>query len=111
MTDSSPRLSILVLAYNQEHFLAQALAGVEQQRVDFPFELVVADDCSVNGTATVLEQWRGAFGARMRVLPRSKNLGISRNFVQRSGQLSRPIRGDPGRRRLLDRLAKAADAT
>jgi glycosyltransferase involved in cell wall biosynthesis len=81
VTSVKPRLSILVLTYNHQRYLAQAFKGVQRQKVNFPYELVIANDCSSDGTAEVVESWRDVFGERMRVLPRPKNLGITRNFV------------------------------
>jgi len=77
----NPEVSILVLTYNHERYLARAFEGVQQQQVSFPYELIVADDCSRDGTAAVVESWRKVFGDKMRILPRPENLGIPGNFV------------------------------
>jgi len=77
----NPEVSTLVLTYDHERYLARAFEGVQQQKVGFPCELVVADDCSRDGTAAVVESWKKIFGDRMRILPRAENLGITRNFV------------------------------
>jgi glycosyltransferase involved in cell wall biosynthesis len=70
-----------VLTYNHERYLAQAFEGLHKQQTTFPYEVVVANDCSSDGTAAVVETWSKVFGDRMRILPRPQNLGITRNFV------------------------------
>lgn len=80
MSPSQPVLSVLCLSYNHEAFLAQALESFLAQRTDFDFEVVVADDCSTDGSVTVIEAFRERFGDRLSLLKTDVNLGITRNF-------------------------------
>ena len=45
-----PRVSVVILSYNHGPYLRQALEGAARQKTDFPFELIVAEDCSTDGT-------------------------------------------------------------
>ena len=47
-------LSVCIRTYNQECFIAQALDSVLGQKTSFPFEIVVSDDCSKDGTKEIL---------------------------------------------------------
>lgn len=49
----SPKVSVLMIAYNQEAYISEAIRGVVSQKVPFPFELIVADDASTDSTAEV----------------------------------------------------------
>jgi glycosyltransferase involved in cell wall biosynthesis len=48
--------------------------------VNFEFEVVVADDCSSDGSVAVIESFRSRFGDRLRLLQTDVNLGVTRNF-------------------------------
>lgn len=80
MNDAAPTLSVLCLTYNHAAFVAQALESIVAQRVDFPLEVIVADDCSTDDTASIVERYREQLGARLRVLRTPVNLGVARNF-------------------------------
>jgi glycosyltransferase involved in cell wall biosynthesis len=73
------KVSIPLIAYNQERFIAQAIEGVLMQRTTFDFELLVGDDCSTDGTRAVVDRY-AARDPRIRVLDRPRNLGMNRNF-------------------------------
>jgi glycosyltransferase involved in cell wall biosynthesis len=40
------KLSVMMVTYNHERFIAQALESVLAQRVNFDYEIVVGEDCS-----------------------------------------------------------------
>jgi glycosyltransferase involved in cell wall biosynthesis len=76
MTDSPPRVSVIVPAYNAAEHIAQALESVKAQTVE-DWEVVVCDDGSSDDTAAIAE----GFGERMRVVrsPHNEGLACARN--------------------------------
>jgi len=74
------KVSVLLKAYNHEPFIARALASVLEQRTDFPFEIVIGEDCSTDGTRAVLLGMRDR-DPRIRLLLRDRNLGNIRNLT------------------------------
>jgi glycosyltransferase involved in cell wall biosynthesis len=48
-----PLISILMLCYNHEQFIAEAVEGVLAQTYE-PLEIVIIDDCSQDGTAAII---------------------------------------------------------
>jgi glycosyltransferase involved in cell wall biosynthesis len=80
VSECSVLLSVLCLTYNHEAFVAQALASFGAQETSFEFEVIVADDCSTDGTLAIVESFRGRFGDRLRILTTPVNLGVTRNF-------------------------------
>jgi glycosyltransferase involved in cell wall biosynthesis len=68
----TPKVSVLIAAYNAEQFLAEAIESALSQDCDFPVEVVVVDDGSTDGTAEVLR----SFGDAVRVV-RQANAGPS----------------------------------
>lgn len=52
-----PLLSIVCPAYNQEAFIAQTLDGFLAQETNFPFEILINDDASTDGTPHIIAQY------------------------------------------------------
>ncbi len=76
---TKPRVSVLLVTYNHEKYIRQALDGVMMQKTDFDFEVVVADDCSQDKTLAIIEEY-APDNLNLRVLPTERNLGITRNY-------------------------------
>jgi glycosyltransferase involved in cell wall biosynthesis len=67
-----PLVSIMIPTYNQDRFLVDAVESALAQ--DFPsLEVVVADDCSTDGTADLVTQWLG--DPRFRYVRHAHNIG------------------------------------
>jgi glycosyltransferase involved in cell wall biosynthesis len=77
-----PKLSVLMIAYNVERYLAQALDSALMQDVDFDYEIVVGEDGSTDGTRTILLDYVARHPSRIRPLLRQHNLGMNRNFME-----------------------------
>ena len=52
-----PLVSIRCLVYNHEPYLRQCLAGFVMQQTTFPFEAIVHDDASTDGSAAILREY------------------------------------------------------
>jgi glycosyltransferase involved in cell wall biosynthesis len=76
---ATPRLSVLLVTYNHEKYIRQALDSVVMQKTDFDFEIVVADDHSQDSTLAIIEEY-AAGNHNLRVLPSEQNVGITRNY-------------------------------
>src|SRR5580704_10131899 len=77
---SLPLVSVSMTAYNSEKWLPRALDSVLLQRTSFPIEIVIGDDCSTDGTIAAARSYRERHPALIRVLERSKNIGMQRNY-------------------------------
>lgn len=75
------KLSIVMLAYNHESFIAQALESIVDQKVNFDFELLVGEDCSTDNTRQVLKEYQGKFGQKMNAIFREENIGAKENVM------------------------------
>ncbi|MPW28663.1 glycosyltransferase [Agarivorans sp. B2Z047] len=54
---SNLKLSVLIVAYNSERFIREAIDSVLNQDVDFKFEVIIGDDASTDGTRKIIEQY------------------------------------------------------
>ena len=50
------KLSVIFITYNHAKYVEKALMSVVSQKADFPFEVVVGDDCSTDGTQEILKR-------------------------------------------------------
>ena len=85
-----PVVSVAITSYNSEQWLGRAVGSVLEQRTDFAVEILIADDCSKDGTVALARTYEERYPHIVRVVARSVNLGTQRNyydaFEQCSGQ-------------------------
>ena len=74
-----PKVSVLCTAYNHEAYIAQALESFVSQRTTFPFEVLVTDDASTDGTAAVIRDYAARYPE------------IIRPFLMEENQLSQGV--------------------
>ena len=55
---TDPKVSVLIVTYNQHAWIGQAIESALMQDVDFPFEIVIGDDFSTDGTRAIVEGYR-----------------------------------------------------
>ncbi len=76
-----PKLSVCIITYNHAGFIRTCVESVLDQEVDFPVEIIIADDCSTDGTKEIVDALAAERPHRIRVLSRSANLGPTQNFL------------------------------
>lgn len=78
-------MSVLMITFNQEAFLAEAIESVLGQRTAFPFELVIGEDCSRDRTREIALHYQSRHPDRIRVLLQPRNVGWLRNSAATFG--------------------------
>lgn len=81
-TKTSPLVSVAITCYNREPLIGRAIESALAQRTKFPFEVVISDDCSTDGTVAVAESYRARYPDIVRVLTRQQNVGIQHNCYE-----------------------------
>jgi glycosyltransferase involved in cell wall biosynthesis len=76
------KVSVAMITYNHEAFVAQAIESVLMQKTDFDFELVIGDDCSTDKTRGVITEFTNRYPDKIRLLLPERNLGMNKNFAQ-----------------------------
>ena len=51
------KVSVYCLVYNHGKYLKSALDGFINQKVNFPFEVIVHDDCSTDNSALIIKEY------------------------------------------------------
>lgn len=77
-----PKISVLMITYNHDRFIRQALDSVLSQQTEYSYEVVIGDDASTDRTAAILAEYAGKFPDRVRLLRRDKNLGMNANLAE-----------------------------
>ncbi|RAU97841.1 sugar transferase [Mycobacterium colombiense] len=77
---SAPKVSVVSISYNHEAFIRDTLDGFVAQDTDFPVEIVIADDASTDGTATIIQDYANRYPHLFRPILRSTNVGIHENL-------------------------------
>lgn len=80
MNDPSPRISIAMATYNGSRFLEAQLASLVAQEVQ-PFELIVCDDVSTDGTLDLLRHFAQSAPFPVRIYSNEERLGFRANFL------------------------------
>ena len=57
----TPLLSIHCLTYNHAPFIRQTLDGFVMQKTNFPFEVLIHDDASTDGTADIIREYEAKY--------------------------------------------------
>lgn len=78
----NPLVSVIILTYNQEKWVGRAIESVLAQKCDFPFEIVVSDDCSTDATRQVCQRYAEIYPDRVRLLPAAPNRGVVDNYFE-----------------------------
>lgn len=75
------KLSVAMTTYNHERFIGQAIESVLAQKVDFDYEILIGDDCSTDGTRTVILNFQRRYPERIKAYLREHNIGAARNLA------------------------------
>lgn len=76
-------VSVFMLTYNQEHCIKQTIESILKQQTNFPFQLVIGEDCSSDATRIICEQYVRDFGGQIKLLPSpKKNCGLIANYMR-----------------------------
>lgn len=70
----SPLVSISCITYNHAPYIRDCLEGFLMQKTDFPFEILIHDDASTDGTADIIREYQKKYPDIIKPILREKNL-------------------------------------
>ena len=83
----APLVSVQMATYNHERYIRRAIESVLEQKTDFPFELVIGEDCSQDKTRDICIEYQKRYPDKIRVLWWHENVrklgGNSRRIAAR----------------------------
>jgi len=76
-------VSVVMITYNQENFIKEAIEGVLMQNCHYDIELIIADDKSTDKTSEVIREIIDTHsrGSWIKYIRRKENKGMMANFI------------------------------
>ena len=79
---ASPVVSVIVMTYNHEKYIAQAIEGVITQQCSFPIELLLGEDCSTDRTRDICLEYQRRYPHLIRLITAETNVGMNKNYFR-----------------------------
>ncbi len=74
------KVSVIMVTYNQDRYISQAIDGVLLQQADFPIELIIGEDCSPDNTRDIVLGYQEKYPDRIKAILHPSNIGGAENF-------------------------------
>ena len=74
-------LSVCLITYNHINYIRQAIDSVIMQKVNFSWELIIADDFSTDGTREIIKEYKEKYPEFIRLILQEKNVGPAQNWI------------------------------
>jgi glycosyltransferase involved in cell wall biosynthesis len=71
--ESPPKVSVILLTYNHEKWITQAVESVLMQKTSFHYEVTIVEDCSSDGTREKVIDFQRRFPERIRLCLSKEN--------------------------------------
>ena len=95
---SHPKVSVCVVAYNQEKYIRKCLQSIMDQQRSFDVEVIVGDDGSTDGTRDIIREFYDRYPDVFKPVFHARNLGPFKNYLfvhrEASGQYVAHMDGD-----------------
>ncbi len=65
--------TVLIITYNHERFIAEAIESVLAQETDFEYEIVISEDCSTDSTREIVQDFARRFPGQIRLVLSERN--------------------------------------
>ena len=82
MINDEIKVSVCVVTYNQEKYIAECLDSLVSQKTNFKFEIIVGEDCSADGTRAIVQQYVEKYPNLIKPIFYKKNVGAGENIRQ-----------------------------
>lgn len=77
-----PLVSVVMITYNHEDYIGQAIEHVAKQETSFPIELIIGEDCSTDGTRQIVFEYQKKYPDLIRIVTSEENVGARRNVLR-----------------------------
>lgn len=75
----NPMVSVYMITYNHKPYIRKAIDCVLAQKTNFPFEVVIGEDCSTDGTREIVFDYAKRYPDIIRVITSEQNVGAHKN--------------------------------
>lgn len=81
-----PLVSVAVATYQHANYIKECLDGILMQKTSFPFEVIVGEDGSVDGTQEICKEYAEKYPDKIRLFIRDRKLS---QYVDGEGKVTR----------------------
>lgn len=74
-----PMVTVRTSTYNHAHYIRQCIEGVLMQQTTFPFEFIIGEDFSTDGTREIVLEYAKQYPKKIRVMTADYNVGMKAN--------------------------------
>jgi glycosyltransferase involved in cell wall biosynthesis len=75
-------LTVCLIAYNHKAYITKAINSIIQQETNFYFNVIIADDCSTDGTSEIIKKYVQEFPDQFTAILQNPNVGAGKNYEQ-----------------------------
>ena len=79
-TEEESIVTVCIITYNHKNFIAEAIESVLQQKTNFAWHILIADDCSTDGTSVIVRDYALKNPGKIKLLVHEKNVGMQQNL-------------------------------
>ena len=80
MAQNDIKVSVIVVAYNQEDTIARCLDSILSQRCSFNYEIVIGEDCSSDRTREICRDYASRYPDKIVLIENKSNKGVLTNY-------------------------------
>lgn len=71
---NEPLVSVLCATYNHDVYIEDTLRGFLLQQTNFPFEIIINDDCSTDDTLDILKKYKSLYPKLFNIVEHDRNM-------------------------------------
>lgn len=79
---TTPRLTVCIITYNHEKYIAECLEGILMQQTSFLFDILIGEDCSTDKTRDIIRYFENKYPGIIKPVYHEKNVGAPRNHFE-----------------------------
>ncbi len=69
----TPVVSVACMSYNHRNFIKKTLDGFLIQKTSFPFEVIIHDDASTDGTTEIIKEYESKYSPTIKAIYQNEN--------------------------------------
>jgi len=78
---SNPMVSVVLCAMNREKTIAQTIDCILAQQCNFPFELIIGEDCGSDNTRNICIEYQKKYPEKIKLILHKENCGLGKNWA------------------------------
>lgn len=84
------KVDILMMTYNHEQYIAQAIESVLSQKTNFDIRIIIGEDCSKDNTLNICKDYAIKFPNKILLVNQETNIGHQKNAIEIYNRVTAP---------------------